>query len=146
MNTSVRKKNVFSLGAEIGGSDAAGATRLEQQQLRDAMNQWSGDYCRDIREFAFLLRIDGAIHSYTRQWNIHGAQKARRKKDWVEVEIGIPEDWWRQNKSGHFKKHLAEEIEKGLHSMVELLQRNRHAVRAEALLADWGRIKERYLA
>jgi len=40
---------------------------------------------------------------------------------------------------------LAEEIESGFHSMVELLKRNRHEVADAALLGDWKKIKEDFL-
>ena len=52
------------------------------------MNEWTGEYSGTIREFAFLLRVDGEIDSYTKKWKIQGAQMAKRKKDWIEVEIG----------------------------------------------------------
>ena len=138
--------NVFSLGSQVGGPDAALATQVAEQQLRDAMNKWTGEYCDDIREFAFLLRVDGAIHAYTKEWNICGAQKAKRKRDWVEVEIGIPKEWWKEEQGKNFKVHLAAEIEKGLHSAIELLHRTKHRVNAEALLADWEKIKSDYLS
>jgi hypothetical protein len=54
-------------------------------------NSWTGDYSSDVREFAFILRIDSEFHSYTEMSSICGAQKAKRKRDWVEVEIGVPE-------------------------------------------------------
>jgi hypothetical protein len=145
MAKDAKDRNVFSLGAQIGGPDAAMATGQMDQQLRDAFNVWTGDYCREIREFAFLLQVDGQFHTYTKEWNIHGAQKAKRKRDWVEVEIGIPEHWWREDQGRNYKRYLAREIEKGLHSMVELLQRNQHSINSEALLADWEKIKNDYL-
>jgi hypothetical protein len=74
--------NSFSLGAQIGGPDYSEAARRQEQQLRDAFNRWSGSYSPDLREFAFLLRIDGQIHRYTGS----GKFEARRKPD--ENEIG----------------------------------------------------------
>lgn len=138
----VKSKNVFSLGSQVGGSDAAEATIKDEQQLRDLMNDWTGYYSSDVREFAFILRVDGEIDTYTQKWNIHGAQRAKRKKNWVEVEIGVPANWWR---GASYKERLASEIEKGLHSMIELLQRNKRDIKAEVLLADWGKIKKIYL-
>jgi len=138
--------NSFSLGAQIGGRNVPNSILQEQQQLRDAMNRWTGDYTSAIREFAFLLRVDGDIHSYTKIWNIHGPQKAKRKRDWVEVEIGVPESWWREHKGLAHRGRLAAAVEEGLISMIELLQRNRHAINSDALLADWKRIRNDYLA
>lgn len=139
-------KNSFSLGSQVGGSDAAVATGHQEQQLRDAMNFWSGNYSSDVKEFAFLLRVDGEICAYTEEWNIRGAQKAKRKKDWIEVEIGVPRDSWQRDRGKGYKEYLASEVEKGLHSMIEVLKRNRLEIKAEALLADWDRIKRKYLS
>ena len=129
----------------VGGSVPAEALREWKQQLRDLMNRWRGKYSQAIREFAFLLRVDRDIHTYTKVWNIEGAQKAKRKSDWLEVEIGVPESWWRQNEGRDYKRFLAEAIEAGLQSMIELLQRNHHDVRANALLNDWEKVKSDYL-
>jgi hypothetical protein len=125
--------NVFSLGAQVGRRSAT-AARDQEQELRSLFNGWTGEYSKDIREFAFLLRIDGELETYTEMWNILGAQKAKRKRDWVEVEIGIPERWWRLAYSDDYKKRLADKVEKGFTSMIELLRRNRRDIKAEALL------------
>ncbi len=138
--------NSFSLGAQIGGPDYRPEARIQEQQLRDALNRWTGDYSTDVREFAFLLRIDGEIHRYTDLWQIVGAQKAKRKRDWIEVEIGIPKAWWQEAKNDAYKKRLADEVEAGFRSMIELLQRNKRSINAQALLDDWGHIKAAYLA
>jgi hypothetical protein len=90
--SSVKKQNSFSLGSQIGGR-VPGSVLAKEQQLRNFMREWSGDYSAAIREFAFLLRVDSDIHGYTKLWNIEGPQKAKRKRDWVEVEIGVPESW-----------------------------------------------------
>jgi hypothetical protein len=138
--------NTFSLGAQVGGAIPDWRERsASEQYLRNLMNEWSGKYTNSIREFAFLLRIDGDIHEYTRMWNIVGAQPAKRKRDCVEVEIGIPMYWYPQHRNLSYKQLLAAEVEKGLHSMVALLQRNKHLVDSQALFADWAAIKQQYL-
>lgn len=135
--------NSFSLGAQVGGQIAASASRYEQE-LRDLFNRWKGRYSNDIREFAFLLRIDGEFHAYTREWNILGAQGAKRKRDWVEVEIGIPETWWKATNG--YKQRLADEVERGFTSMIALLRRNRHDIDGELLMEDWRKVKAEFLA
>jgi len=82
--------NSFTLGAQVGGRLAKDAS-AQGRELRDMFNSWTGDYSSDVREFAFILRIDSEFHSYTEMSSICGAQKAKRKRDWVEVEIGVPE-------------------------------------------------------
>jgi hypothetical protein len=137
--------NNFSLGSQVGGPDASEVTRFDEQELRDAFNRWQGNYTNAIKEFAFILRVDGRIHKYTQEWNIVGAQPAKRKKDWVEVEIGVPEKWWREDQGCNYRMYLTAEIEKGLHSIIELLQRNKHSINKEALFSDWQTIKSKYL-
>jgi hypothetical protein len=138
--------NSFSFGAQVGGPDYPEAARRQEQQLRDAFNRWSGDYSPEVKEFAFLLRIDGRIHRYTEMWQIRGAQKARRKRDWIEVEIGIPEEWWRQANSDGYKRRLVEEVEAGLRSMIDVLQAKKRRIDGQALLNDWNRVKASYLS
>lgn len=62
-----------------------------------------------------------------------------------EVEIGIPETWWRLAHTDQFKKRLADEVEKGFISMIDLLRRNRRDIKAETLLKDWSKIKSKFL-
>jgi hypothetical protein len=138
--------NCFSLGAQIGGPDHPETARIHEQKLRDAFNRWTGNYSTDVREFAFLLRIDGEIHRYTELWQIVGAQKANLKQDWIEVEIGIPKAWWQEMKNDSYKKRLADEAEAGFRLMIELLQRKKRNINAQQLLHDWGKIKTAYLA
>ena len=136
--------NVFSLGAQVGGRIYPEAS-AQEQQLRDEFNRWTGEYSQDVREFAFLLRIDGEFHRYTKMWDIVGFQKARCKRDWIEVEIGIPQQWWRETAGGTYKRRLTTEIEAGLKSMIDVLKARKKHIEAEALLSDWQEIKVRYL-
>jgi hypothetical protein len=139
-------KNRFSLGSQVGGPDAAVATGSQEQRLRDAMNRWRGNYSSSVREFAFLLRVDGKIHAYTQEWNIRGAQRAKRKKDWIEVEIGVPRSSWEEEEGRNYKHYLASEVEKGLRSMIDVLKASRLDIDAGALLSDWEKIKEEYIS
>jgi hypothetical protein len=133
--------NSFSLGEQIGGPDLPGHIANQTQQLRNEFNKWVGA----IREFAFLLRVDVSIHSYTKLWNIMGAQKAKRKKDWVEVEVGVPESWWRADEGRLYNWHLANAVDEGLRSMIDLLKRNRHQIDDRSPTQDWQTMKTRFL-
>lgn len=143
--TMITNTNTFSLGSQVGGPDASDVTLQHEQELRNVFNRWQGDYTNAIREFAFILRVDGKVHRYTQEWNILGAQPAKRKKEWIEVEIGVPEIWWRENQGKNYRMYLTTEIDKGLRSIIELLRRNKHAIKEEALLSDWQHIKSIYL-
>jgi hypothetical protein len=139
------KKNSFSLGAQVGGPDRPEAVDREDQRLRNAFNFWTGQYTDAVREFAFLLRVDGSLNRYTEEWNILGAQPAKRKSDWVEVEIGVPQNWWEMDGVAGYRKRLTQAIDEGFRSMIALLQRNKHEIDGEALLNDWEGIKRDFL-
>ncbi len=62
------------------------------------------------------------------------------------MEIGIPEEWWREANSDGYKKRLAEEVEAGLRSMIDVLQAKKRRIDSEALLNDWHRVKNDYLS
>jgi hypothetical protein len=57
--------NSFTLGAQVGGRLAKDASAQEQER-RDMFNSWTGDYSSDVRESAFILRIDGEFHAIQR--------------------------------------------------------------------------------
>jgi hypothetical protein len=137
--------NTFSLGAQIGGYRPFEVSH-EEQRMRDAFNLWQGKYTSAIGEFAFLLRVDGSLLRYTELLKIKGPQIAKLKKGWVEVEIGVPQSWWRNDDVEGYKKQLAQAIEEGLHSMIELLKKKHHEVDAETLLGDWEKIKRDFLS
>ena len=137
--------NSFSLLTQIGGPESAHDARTQEEQLCRLLDQWKGDYSKDVREFVFILRIDGEGQRFTAMWNVRGARSAKRRGDWLEVDIAIPEYWWREADTHVYKSHLAEEIEKGLHSMIELLRRNRRAFDAAAFLRDWEVVKTKFL-
>src|ERR1700743_3654843 len=131
------EENSFSLGAQVGGPDRPEAVNREDQRLRNAFNHWKGQYTAAVREVAFLLRVDGALHRYTEEWKILGAQPAKRKRDWVEVEIGVPQSWWEAEGVEGYRRRLAQAIDEGFHSMIAVLQRKKHEIDGEALLKDW---------
>lgn len=114
--------------------------------MRDEFNLWQGKYTCAIGEFAFLLRVDGPTLRYTELFKIKGAQKAKLKKGWVEVEVGVPQSWWHNADVEGYKKHLAQAIEEGLHSMVEVLRGKSKDVDGDALFHDWAKIKENFLS
>jgi hypothetical protein len=99
-----------------------------------------------VGKFAFLLRVDGSTLRYTGLFKIRGPQKAKLKKGWVEVEIGVPQSWWYNDDVEGYKKHLSQAIEEGLHSMVEVLQTKSEDIDADALFRDWAKIKEDLLS
>ena len=115
------------------------------QELRNLFNQWTSNTLPIFVNLRSSYEWMHEFHRYTAMWNIYGAQKAKRKRDWVEVEIGIPETWWRLAHTDEFKKRLAEEVEKGFISMIDILRRNRRDINADTLLKDWSQIRSKFL-
>ena len=128
----------------MGGPDLPIEVERIRIQLSKLLHNWAGEYSPAVEGFSFPLYVDGSLVRYTEQMKLPGAQKARRSRSWLSVKIGVPESWWREDET-KYKTHLADSIEEGLISMIALLQRNKHDVNAERLLADWAAIKKSFL-
>ena len=136
--------NRFSSGGATGGPDLPTEVERIHIQLHGLLRRWTGDYAPAVHTLCFPLFVDASLIRYTDTMNLSGPQAAKRKKDWLEVRIGVPERWWREAEPA-YKQRLAGAIEEGLHSMIALLQRNRHAVKGEQLLADWRKVRQEFL-
>lgn len=139
------KRNSFSSGGALGGPDLPIEVERIHIQLNTLLHKWRGDYANVIGHFSFPLWVDGSLIRYTEKMNTQGAQPAKRKLKWLEVQIVVPESWWREPEPA-YKERLSEGIEQGFHSMIALLRRNRHEVNANLLLADWETVKNEFLA
>jgi hypothetical protein len=138
------RSNSFYFGPGVGGPDLPVEVERIHIQFGLAMSRWKGNYTDAIETFSFSPFVDGSVVRYTERMNILGVQKAKRKKNWLDVEIGVPESWWREEEP-KYKKRLTDSIEEGLHSMIALLIRNKHGVNAELLLADWAKVRKELL-
>jgi Ankyrin repeats (3 copies) len=136
--------NRFSSGGAVGGPDLPVEVERIHIQLNTLLRRWVGKYSPAVEGFAFLLYVDASLARYTKQLKLCGPQKARRSGRWLSVKIGVPESWWR-GEEAKYKTHLTDSIEEGLKSMIALLQRNKHQVNAQRLLADWATIKQEFL-
>jgi hypothetical protein len=136
--------NSFGAGGADGGPDIPVEIHRIRIQLNSFFREWSGNYTRAIESFIFPMLVDGSVVRFTERMNILGAQKAKRKRNWVEVQIGVPKSWWREPEAS-YKKRLTDCIEEGLHSVIALLRRNKHEINAELLLADWESVKKVFL-
>jgi hypothetical protein len=136
--------NRFGSGGASGGPDLPIEIERVHVQLNTLLHHWTGEYSPAIEGFSFPLFVDGSLVRHTEQMNSLGPQKPRRSGTWLMVKIGVPESWWRANEVA-YKTHLTDAIENGLNSMIALLQRNKHEVNAERLLADWSVVKKEFL-
>jgi Ankyrin repeats (3 copies) len=138
------RSNSFYFGPAVGGPNLPVEVERIHIQLGLAMSRWTGNYTDAIETFSFSPFVDGSVVRYTERMNILGVQKAKRKRDWLDVEIGVPESWWREEEP-KYKRRLTDSMQEGLHSMIALLVRNKHGVNAELLLADWAKLRKEFL-
>jgi hypothetical protein len=136
--------NRFASGGANGGPNLPIEVERVRVQLNTLLHRWTGEYSPAIECLSFPLFVDGCLVRYTEEMNLVGPKKARRIGNWLTVEIGVPEEWWRESESA-YKSHLTDSIETGLNSMILLLQRNKHEIDAELLLADWATVKREFL-
>lgn len=136
--------NRFASGGATGGPNLPIEVERIRVQLNTLLYRWTGEYSPQIECFSFPLFVDGSLVRYTEEMNLVGPQKAQRSGSWLTVKIGVPEGWWREDEMT-YKTYLTDSIETGLNSMIALLQRNKHEVNAELLLADWATVKREFL-
>jgi hypothetical protein len=136
--------NRFASGGAIGGPDLPTKVWRVHIQLNRLLEHWTGEYSPVIEYFSFPLFVDASLVHHTKKMNLLGPQKAQRIGSWLTVKIGVPEAWWHENETT-YKIHITDSIEAGLNSMIALLQRNKHEINAQRLLADWATVKREFL-
>jgi hypothetical protein len=135
--------NSFASPGIMGGDHPIWMERTHVQ-LNGLLRKWRGDYTNAVSGFSFMKYVDGSLIRHTENMQIVGAQKARRGRGWVTVKIGVPESWWREGETA-YKTNLTGAIEQGLHSMIALLKRNKHEVKADLLLSNWLALKKEFI-
>lgn len=106
----VTKSGLVTLGADVGGEDADAATDQHVRTLRQLLKQeCRGRYGSTFDEFAFVLRIDGAVQS----WRKSGVDHVRlqRKAKYATADIFVPSEVWNgPGRSGRLRRFLATQI------------------------------------
>jgi len=127
-----QKTQGFSLGAQIGGPDAAAATRGSIGKLRQVLLHYCrGPYSDAIDEIALILRVDGKIQ----HWERSGVGKVfvRKKGKYIEAEIFVPRGIWEGNDEENISKYLACNVMEATKLVIGALER-------AAVSADYKKI------
>jgi hypothetical protein len=132
-----KKWNAFISGGYYGGPDLPLRVDRIDIQLSAILHKWTGNYTQAVENFYLTKYVDGSLMRHTKQMQLIGPGKPHRVAGAMYVKIGIPEDWWSQDES-RYKALLADALEEGLRSSIAMLQRNKHSIDAERLLADWA--------
>ncbi|MGF6211503.1 hypothetical protein [Comamonas sp. 4034] len=135
----------ISLGAQIGGPDVPERVSDSIIVLRKILTEeCQGVYSSVINEFAFVLRIDGAIES----WGKDGVERVRvqLKSGYVFAEVFFSKDSWSENKGEKFLKILALNIRFGFEKMIEALKKKKIDISGDELLANVDRAIGKFLS
>lgn len=139
-----KKWNTFISGGYYGGPNLPLRVDRTHIQLNTILDKWMGNYTQAVEKFYLTKYVDGSLIRNTEQMQLIGPGKPHRAAGAMYVKIGIPEDWWSQDEEA-YKVLIADAFEEGLSSSIALLQRNKHSVKADELLADWANVRKEFL-
>lgn len=133
-----------TVGAQMGDKRASNVVTPHFMALKRMLNRFCAkEYSREVREFAFVLRVDGEIW----HWNLEGCDRMRRsKKDrYITIDVYVPRRRWDGVEDTEIRKYLAECFSEGLQRMISKLEQDKVAVDGDALLEDFAAAKTHYL-
>lgn len=137
-------RELVTLGADIGGTDAFVATHDLVLYLRRLLKQnCRGPYGTTVKEFALVLRIDGSIQA----WGKKGAEAVRfqQKNTYVTVEIFVPTDSWSGVEEADIRKTLAAGVTDAIESVVKVAERKRIEIDGSRLRNEAGEAAKQFL-
>jgi hypothetical protein len=140
----VTTTDTITLGAQTGDPKSSEVTVPQFMPLRELLSTiCKGPYSSEVDEFALILRIDGEIWS----WDFEGCQKLRRSKKerYITIDIGVPRRRWEDVPSSDIRKYLAECVETALLLCIDRLRKDKVDVNADALMADYRKVKTAYI-
>lgn len=143
MNSETR--NQVTLGADVGGKDAHGATHDSVLALRRHLQQkCKGPYGSVVKEFALVLRIDGSVQI----WGKSGVENAvfQRKNTFATADIFVPVSDWSGRDTRHIRKVLAVGVVKAIEKLAELAERKKIDIAINDLRRDVGAAANELLA
>ena len=96
-------------------------------------------YCDPAREIAIVIRVDGSITKF----GFTGVEKPKLRRDYIEVNIGIPETEWSMG-STNFRKLLLEYISDALNEVIQKCKENKISINESSLKNDFAKVVERF--
>lgn len=125
----------FIVGAHIGGTDAANATRESVRKLREKLRETCvGPYSPTTKVFWYVLRIDGDLDSWGKN-TIESVRFSKRQTE-ISAEIYLARSCWEHVPEMTFRTHLAEGIKNATIAMCDHAERRGARLSREALEHD----------
>ena len=138
-------QDYVTLGAQVGGVDAGEATSSHVLGLRRLLRSCCrGPYSSSIREFALILRIDGALDSWGKV-GVAGVA-VRSKLGYATADIYVPREAWAAHDAHVFRRFLAEQVRFAITAIAERAKERRVDLARERLEQDVATATEQYLA
>jgi len=138
-------RDVVSLGADVGGRDAHGATHEHILSLRRLLRQkCKASYSSIIKEFALILRVDGAMQA----WGKRGVENVafQRKRGIVTADIFVSIDEWSSSDASRIRMSLALGVRDAIEKVAEFVQRKKIDLAVDNLRLDVGAAIDEFLA
>lgn len=138
-------RDVMTLGADVGGRDAAVATHDHILALRKLLQQeCQGPYSDVIKEFALVLRIDGSVQ----RWGKSGVDNVRlfQKAEYATADVFVPSNVWEKQDVTELRQFLAFGVRSAVADIAQRAAKKKVRVSLELLTSDIDRAVHRFLA
>ena len=138
------KKPYITFGSQMGDEFAADVVQPHLIELRKLLNKYCNTvYSPEINEFALVARVSGKIW----YWDFEGCQKLRfnRKEKYLTIDIGIPENKWKDADSLSIRKYIFDNLQSGLLQIIKRLKKEKNQIDEECLLLDLEKVEKVFL-
>ena len=113
-------------------------------ELRELLaKHCGGPYCDEIKEFALILRVGGALQEF----EFEGCERIRqnRREQYITVDLGVPSYRWKSLSRQELREYLVETVKTGLLCCLERLARDKIQVNSGRLISDLIVVQDSYL-
>jgi hypothetical protein len=131
----VAERDLVSLGADVGGKDAHAATHQHILALRQLLRaRCVGPYGGSIKEFALVLRVDGAVQA----WGKSGVENLafQQRNTCATADVFVPADVWAGGDGGQIRRFLATEVKNAMTRIVGLAKEKSADFDSRKLIRD----------
>lgn len=138
-------KEAITLGADIGGLDAAKAATDHIRDLRSQLRaNCLGAYSAAFPEIALVVRVDGSIQA----WGISGVRYVflRKKHGYATADIFIPKSVWDQPNAMALREHLSDGVREAVSQIIERAKKQRLGIDSDTLCHDVEMALSKYAA
>lgn len=128
-------KEPITLGADVGGKDAHMATQEHILAFRKLLQQeCRREYSKKIKEFALILRVDGAVQS----WGKSGVEGVaiKKKNTFATADIFMPKESWYLMCALDIRKFLAGGVKSAIQDIIDCAKFNGVPLSGEELKND----------